>query len=131
MSDGTSSGPHRGSVALGVAATLFGLAVLGGLVYADTATVTDSDYETHLDGCSELAGQTRYVEGGVGERETLNQSDVRACLNTTFAEYRRDRVASMLAAPLNPAQWVFYGGIGLSGLALGGYVLWRQFASGG
>jgi len=60
------------------------------------------------------------------EEVTLNQTHVRACKNTTEAEYRQQRRQSMRQTPLGAAQWGWYGGAGIVFVVLGGVVFRRS-----
>ena len=114
------------AVALGV--TLVGVALLGGLVYADVTTaITRTDFDAYQQNCDDLAGQTRLVEsGGIGmERVTLNRTHVEACKQMTFADYRHQRLQSMQSTPLNATQWAWFG-TGVVVITVVGVVLLRQ-----
>ncbi|WP_254279857.1 hypothetical protein [Haloarcula marina] len=118
---------NRASLAVAVGLTVLGLGMVGGITYAAlTTSVTPADYEAAVRNCAELAGETRLVDGGLGmERVTLTDRHVRACENTTFEEYRRQRRQSLRTTPIGAGQFLAYGGVGvlLAGL---GAVLVRQ-----
>ncbi|WP_276270708.1 hypothetical protein [Haloarcula litorea] len=118
---------NRATLAVAAGVALLGLASLAGLVYADaTADVSRADFAEYRGDCAALAGETRLVDAGLGwRRVTLNESHVRACRNTTYAEYRRQRTRSLRTAPFSPLQWLLYGGFA-GGIAVGGAILVRQ-----
>lgn len=117
------------TVAVVVTVGVLGAAILGGLVYADLTTSLDSDYEAYQQACDDLPGQTQLVERGIGmETVVLNDSAARTCENTTDAQYRERRYRSMQSTPLNPKQWLWYGGAGLLFLAGSVLLLRRQVA---
>lgn len=117
-----------GVTKIAVVVVVFGLAVLGALAYADaTGGATRAEYEQFTQTCDELANQSRVVDGGLGvDRVALNRTHVEQCETTTYAEYRRGRYRSMGTTPLNPAQWLWFGGPGLACVLLGGALLRRQ-----
>jgi len=119
---------HWPDVAVGVLALLIGAALLGGVAYdAAAASVTRGDYETYLRQCDDLANESRLVDTGLGmETVPLNESDARACANTTFDEYRDARLRSMRSTPLNAVQRGWIGGTGVLSAAVGGLLLRRQ-----
>lgn len=112
-------------VVVGLGVVLIGVALIGGLVYAATTTsVTRNDYEAYIQSCEDLTDESRLVDTGLGmETVPLNESDVRACENTTFRQYRSARLRSMRSTPLNPVQWGWLGGTGLLFVAVGGLLL--------
>jgi hypothetical protein len=116
-----------GSLAVALGVAVIGAGILGGLAYVEvTTTVTRADYATFQAGCADLANQSRLTDAGLGqERVALNETHVRRCENTTFAEYRRGRLDAMDGPPLNARQWLLYGGGGLVFL-VGGSGLLRQ-----
>lgn len=123
--------PDWGAVALAFVLVLGGLSAIGAIAYADTTTTMRADYEDYSRNCDALAGQTRLVDGGLGmQSETLNETHVQACKNTSFAEYRQARYESLRTTPVNPTQWAMYGGFAGSISAVGGYILFRQFRAG-
>jgi len=123
-----SGGVYWPDVAVGLGAVLIGVALVGGLVYAaGTTSVTRGEYEAYVQGCADLAEESRLVDAGLGmETVPLNESDVRACENTTLNEYRSARLRSMRATPLNAVQRGWIGGTGLLFAGVGGLLLRRQ-----
>jgi hypothetical protein len=115
-------------VIAGLLVLFVGMAIIGGLVYVDlTTTVTRTEYETYIHQCSALSGESRVVDAGLGMKPVgLNETHVRACENTTFAEYKQGRLRSMRSAPLNAAQWGWIGGMGVVFATIGGILLRRQ-----
>lgn len=124
-------GTVRAGVVVAVAITLFGVGTLGALVYADlTTAVTREEFEAYHQDCSDLVGQTRLVDGGLGMREvTLNETHVQRCENTTYEEYRRERHHSLRTPPIGLAQWLSYGTVGLLTTGGGVAVLRRELAA--
>ena len=122
-----------GSLAVSLAVVVLGLGtVVTTVSVAATTTVTRADYAEYRAGCGDLAGQTRLVEDGLGmERVTLDETHVRQCRNTTYAEYRRDRLASMRRAPFDLRQWVLYLGAGLALAGLGAVLLRQELSARG
>ena len=129
---GERGGVYWPDVAVGLAAVLIGAALVGGLVYAAGATsVTRADYEAYVERCGYLSEESRLVDTGLGmETGPLNESDVRACENTTLGEYRDARLRSMRATPLNAVQRGWIGGTGVLFAAVGGLLLRRQVTVG-
>jgi len=119
---------YRPDAAVGLVAVLIGAALLGAGVYdAATTSATRGDYEAYRERCDELAGESRLVDSGLGmETVRLNESDVRACENTTFGGYREARLRSMRATPLNWTQRGWIGGTGVLFAAVGGLLVRRQ-----
>ncbi|OYR38294.1 MULTISPECIES: hypothetical protein [unclassified Halorubrum] len=115
-------------VVVGLGALLIGVALVGGLVYAAaTTSVTREDYEAYARQCADLSEESRLVDTGLGmETVPLNESDVRACENTTLGEYRSARLQSMRSTPLNAVQRGWIGGTGVLIAAVGGHLLRRQ-----
>lgn len=137
MSDGDSgtgsgsAGTQWALVLVSTAVMLTGVGIVGGLAYVELTTSVDAEYERFSSNCEDLDGQTRLIETGLGrETEELNESHVRACRNTTLAEFRDSRTASMRAPPLNLRQWGLYGGAGLLFLVGGAALLRQQLRTG-
>ena len=119
---------YRPDVVVGVVAVLIGAALVGGLVYdAGATSVTRADHEAYVQGCEDLSEESRLVDTGLGmETVPLNESDVRACENTTLEEYRDARLRSMRSTPLNAVQRTWIGGTGILFAAIGWLLLRRQ-----
>jgi len=110
---------------------LVGIGILGGITYANlTGEVTRAEYNEYANNCDALANETRLAETGIGrEPVELNQTAVQWCQNTSYAEYRQAKVASMRTTPFNWKQWALYGGAGLIITGFGVVVLrqeWRR-----
>jgi len=121
-------GVYWPDVAAGLGALLIGAVLVGGLVYAAGATsVTRADHEAYVERCGDLSEESRLVDTGLGmETVPLNESDVRACENTTLGEYRDARLRSMRSTPLNAVQRGWIGGTGALFAAIGWLLLRRQ-----
>lgn len=115
-------------VAVALLALLIGATLLGGVAYdAATTSVARADYETYLDQCDDLSEESRLVDAGLGmETVQLNESDARACANSTFDGYRDARLRSMRSTPLNAVQRGWIGGTGGMFTAIGGILIRRQ-----
>jgi len=97
--------PNWGSVAVTAGITLLGMGFFR-LGYVET------DYAGYSTNGGELANESRLVDAGLGmERVELNETDVQRCRNSTFEGYRESRYRSFGATPLNPGQWLLYGGM--------------------
>jgi hypothetical protein len=124
--------PYRPDLVAGLFAVLIGAAVAGGLAYAAaTPSVTDADYAAYEQRCENLTEESRLVDAGLGtETVPLNETDVRACENTSFEAYERARLRSMRSTPLNAVQWGWLGGTGVAFLAIGGRLITEQIGDG-
>lgn len=131
MGDGESTAERDwGSLLVALGITLAGVGIVAGSVYVTaTTTVTRADYREFATSCGDLEGQSQMVDAGMGAREvTLGEAAVRRCRNTSFEQYRRDRVASMYEAPFNLKQWVLFPGVGGLIAGFGGMVLRQQLS---
>jgi len=120
-----------GPVAVGAVIVLVGVAIIGTLVYADrTSSVTRAEYDTYIQECDDLeSGPTPLGMGGAGEGTQTPGGDD-DCRNTTYAEYQEQQRTSMLAAPLHPFQWVWFGATGLAFVGFGWLILSSHLGDG-
>lgn len=121
---------NRAAVAVSLAMILAGVGALAGIAYADlTGEVTRAEYDEYAENCTELDGESRVVDGGLGaETVELGKTAVERCQNTTFAQYRQTKLESMWAAPISLKQWLFYGSFSVGIAALGAVVLRQELS---